>query len=287
MRRFPIALSFICALFFIGASVPLLPSAHAIPRQTACGVERWPVKVLADTDVASVNFDAVQETVADLVALPAPDSLPGHNRIAPVELTTYALTANLVEARAEDDGDIHLVIADPTTADTMIVELPDATDCALTTDFGLVVQMQSARDDYVATFGLPSRERFTGISGTALVVGVGFFDFLHGQTGVAPNGIELHPLLGFMLLSQPDATPPAPVPAPAPPPAAAPAAPASAHTWYTSSASNSTTYYCDDDPEWRTLSPRNLQSFPTVAALLAVYPSKHLHRPCRDGATGP
>ncbi len=27
------------------------------------------------------------------------------------------------------------------------------------------------------------------------VVGVGFFDFLHGQTGAAPNGIELHPVL--------------------------------------------------------------------------------------------
>ncbi len=25
--------------------------------------------------------------------------------------------------------------------------------------------------------------------------GVGFFDFIHGQTGVAPNGIELHPIL--------------------------------------------------------------------------------------------
>ena len=27
------------------------------------------------------------------------------------------------------------------------------------------------------------------------VTGVGFFDFLHGQTGVAPNGIELHAVL--------------------------------------------------------------------------------------------
>ncbi len=27
------------------------------------------------------------------------------------------------------------------------------------------------------------------------VTGVGFFDLLHGQTGVAPNGVELHPLL--------------------------------------------------------------------------------------------
>ena len=34
----------------------------------------------------------------------------------------------------------------------------------------------------------------------AVVVGVAFFDFLHGQTGVAPNGIELHPILGFRCL---------------------------------------------------------------------------------------
>ena len=26
------------------------------------------------------------------------------------------------------------------------------------------------------------------------ITGVGFFDYLHGQRGVAPNGIELHPV---------------------------------------------------------------------------------------------
>jgi hypothetical protein len=31
----------------------------------------------------------------------------------------------------------------------------------------------------------------------ATVVGVGFFNNEHGQTGVAPNGIELHPALGI------------------------------------------------------------------------------------------
>ena len=35
----------------------------------------------------------------------------------------------------------------------------------------------------------------------ARVTGVAFFDFLHGQTGVAPNGIELHPILGFACLT--------------------------------------------------------------------------------------
>jgi hypothetical protein len=30
------------------------------------------------------------------------------------------------------------------------------------------------------------------------VTGIGMFDFLHGQTGVAPNGIELHPVLNIV-----------------------------------------------------------------------------------------
>ena len=35
----------------------------------------------------------------------------------------------------------------------------------------------------------------------ARVTGVAFFDFNHGQTGVAPNAIELHPILWFACLS--------------------------------------------------------------------------------------
>ena len=37
------------------------------------------------------------------------------------------------------------------------------------------------------------------LCGRAVVSGVAFFDFKHGQTGVAPNAIELHPILGFSL----------------------------------------------------------------------------------------
>jgi hypothetical protein len=35
----------------------------------------------------------------------------------------------------------------------------------------------------------------------ARVTGVAFFDFNHGQTGVAPNAIELHPVLAFRCFS--------------------------------------------------------------------------------------
>ena len=45
-------------------------------------------------------------------------------------------------------------------------------------------------------------KKIKGISGKmkklnlqVTVTGIGFFDPIHGQTGVAPNGIELHPIL--------------------------------------------------------------------------------------------
>ena len=50
---------------------------------------------------------------------------------------------------------------------------------------------------FVAACGMPSDTSFESLTGRATIRGVGFFDFLHGQTGVAPNGIELHPVLRF------------------------------------------------------------------------------------------
>jgi hypothetical protein len=41
----------------------------------------------------------------------------------------------------------------------------------------------------------PSRKR--EIDTTVSLIGVGFFDKPHGQSGRAPNAIELHPVLGI------------------------------------------------------------------------------------------
>src|SRR6185369_3114548 len=42
---------------------------------------------------------------------------------------------------------------------------------------------------------------FQSVTVPVQITGVGFFDFLHGQTGVAPNGIELHPILDIRFLA--------------------------------------------------------------------------------------
>ena len=48
---------------------------------------------------------------------------------------------------------------------------------------------------------MPSETSFESLTGKATIRRIGFFDYLHAQTGVAPNGIELHPVLGFACLS--------------------------------------------------------------------------------------
>jgi hypothetical protein len=70
----------------------------------------------------------------------------------------------------------------------MIAEAPNAPICTPKATALRKRQMRLARQNV----RLCSRAR---------VVGVAFFDFLHGQTGVAPNAIELHPILGFACLS--------------------------------------------------------------------------------------
>jgi hypothetical protein len=54
-----------------------------------------------------------------------------------------------------------------------------------------------ARSKLIATCGQPTSSSFTRLTGTATLTGVGFFDIQHGRSGVAPNAIELHPVLKY------------------------------------------------------------------------------------------
>ena len=149
-----------------------------------------------------MNFTSVSSSVAALRSLVPPAPLPQSSRVAPTELTVFTVTAQVVEMKLEEDRDIHLVIAEPSDPSaTMISEFPDADQCTGAVASSHAREMRTARGLLVAAFGQPSSSHFTNLTGTATLTGVGFFDFLHGQTGVAPNGIELHPVIGFTLLS--------------------------------------------------------------------------------------
>jgi hypothetical protein len=72
-------------------------------------------------------------------------------------------------------------------------------------------------------------------------------------------------------------TPIPPLATPATPPT--PIAESDGHTWYTSAAGNATRYYCDLDSGWKDLSPANLRSYPSEAALKAAWGSARTKSP--------
>ncbi len=151
---------------------------------TVCGSERWPVKTLSDPPAARLVYKPVTTTVARLVAL-----VPPHHptaRVAPTEYTLFRLVGCLTLVKDEADRDYHLVIADPARRDvTIIAEIPNRA-CA-----------GACRDVVNASKYAAARATVDGLHLPALVelTGFGFFDTEHGQTGVARNGVELHPVL--------------------------------------------------------------------------------------------
>jgi hypothetical protein len=146
----------------------------------ACGVERWGIKTLKDRPRL---LRARPTTVAHLTALPRPAYLPP--RRLPFEHRIFTVVARVTLDRLEDDLDYHLVLQSGSR--TMIAETPSLL-CTKGATAYRRRQMINAR-------------RKARICRRARVTGVAFFDFFHGQTGVARNAIELHPVLDFACLA--------------------------------------------------------------------------------------
>lgn len=124
-------------------------------------------------------FAAARTTIHFLVTRPAPATLPTTR--LPFERHVFTVTAAVTLVRQEEDGDLHLVLR--ADSDHMIAESPSPGCDSRATPLRRE-QMTAAR----------ARIR---LCAHATVTGVAFFDFKHGQTGVAANAIELHPILAF------------------------------------------------------------------------------------------
>jgi hypothetical protein len=142
-----------------------LPAA-ATPSAIACGTERWTVKTLQDRPVL---IPAQRTTIAYLTSRTPPPSLPDAR--LPFERHVFTVTGAVVLIRHEADDDYHVVLSDGRR--TMITESPAPT-CDTRAFPKRQAQMLAARQ----ALRLCSRARVTGVA---------FFDFEHGQTGVAPN----------------------------------------------------------------------------------------------------
>lgn len=160
----------------------------------ACGTERWPVKTGADRDAGKVDTSSQSSTITELTDLHAPPHpLSRKSSRFPAELKTYRVQGVLTLIKKEADEDYHIVITDPEDDElTMIVEsvAPGCTDGSIFTQ-----EIEDVRKAIDKKFGSVGKKKKTNLKIPVTVTGVGFFDPIHGQEGVAPNGIELHPIL--------------------------------------------------------------------------------------------
>ena len=185
------------ATWLILAAAPLTSrDAAAQSCGIRCGKERWAVKTFTDADTGRVDLAPRDITVGELRALARPGRVIADRR-SPIELHTWRVRALIIGWKHErEDDDLHLVIADSSAPGaTMIVEIPSAR-CSRVCSSRLVGEMTAARTATIAGLGPPSNTfHLLHPARMATITGIGFFDFLHGQTGVAPNGIELHPVI--------------------------------------------------------------------------------------------
>jgi hypothetical protein len=169
--------------------------------------ERWAVKTGGGPDANLIDASAATATtIGALISQPAPAPWPPSGRVQPVETTIWVLDATLVGYKLEEDRDYHLVLSDA-GGHTMIAEIPDPSVVDASSRF--LPQITGAREAFDARFGRQvqalaelrqpeaSAPMIVHLSITVHVTGIGFFDFIHGQAGVAPNGVELHPVLSI------------------------------------------------------------------------------------------
>ncbi|HYX26433.1 MAG TPA: hypothetical protein VFC23_19925, partial [Thermoanaerobaculia bacterium] len=186
----------VCVRRVVLACVFLLGASLAPPDLLAqsCGVERWSVKTGTDADVGLINLSSsTANTIVTMRGWTAPNPIPANNRVSPFETTVWVLNATLTQYKLESDSDYHLILSDA-SGNTLIAEIP--LPACVGSGSPLLSGITNARTEFNARFTPTGSFQTANIP--VQVKGVGMFDFLHGQTGVAPNGIELHPVIDII-----------------------------------------------------------------------------------------
>ncbi len=176
------------------------PLTGPLPAQgaaagTRCGVERWNVKVGNDPAAKQVNRTPQQSNIATLVGLHGgrPFSPDPTARITPLEFQVDTVQATITGYKVEADGDVHLVIVDG--AQHMIAEIPNPACVGAASPF--LAGITATRSAWDRAHPAQAGGGLTKVNLPVTISGVVFFDKIHGQTGVASNGVELHPVLSI------------------------------------------------------------------------------------------
>jgi hypothetical protein len=151
---------------------------------------RFDVTTMTDPAASRVNLDPRPATIAELTALPA---LAKGSERGDAEFNAYQVSGTITFAKRQVSDDITMVLADDAGGTLILRSVsPRWADESVVGD--QIYAVRQAVETQFPTAAAGGSER---PSVPATVSGVGFFDQLHGQTGIAPNGFGLRPLLSF------------------------------------------------------------------------------------------
>lgn len=158
-----------------------------------CGKSRTDIKMLVDTGIKHIDFTPRRKEVNELAKLPKPtvkisSTLPR----LPAECVTYQVNCRILEYKKEDDGDYHLIIQDISDTTTIVAEIVDPR-CEVARKSNYFKQFLFVRRAFEACTLSNGKVK----KGIYKIIGVAFYDKLHGAEGASANGIELHPLIYF------------------------------------------------------------------------------------------
>lgn len=157
--------------------------AFLLALSSGCSIERGSVKYLRDAGSSHIVWTPKVAAISTLQKIPP--LLVTYSVRTPPEMKVYKVSGVLKLVRQESDGDLHVVIAD-VAGKTMIVEIPSPA-CVTNS------HLPNLQADRSLVLGLASGSKIQ-------VTGVLFLDFAHGQTGHAPNYVELHPVIAVKKL---------------------------------------------------------------------------------------
>lgn len=174
-------------LFFAGATETIKER----DTDNKCGgEERWEQKVLIDPESENIDETPHTTTIQELRSINTKSKKnkyeEGKSRME-IEQSVYRIEhCFITDIIHEKDNDLHLVIEDG-NKNTMIAEIvdpkcPKAKKSKWEQEFLTVKQKMM---QYASSF---RHYQFT-------ITGVLFVDKAHGQTGLAPNAVELHPII--------------------------------------------------------------------------------------------
>jgi hypothetical protein len=185
------------------AVLPLLACGTEAAKKDECSWSiRWSVKTLTDKDASKVDLHPIKTTVGELTRIKRAMPIPDPPRMEE-ELKVYEVVCRIGSYSVAEDGDLNLMLSDPTHPDDkMIAELPDP-DCGSVKDSRHAEDFRRAWAQFRADCAEDGRVIADGKdrpvrNGLYRITGVAFFDLPHFiLKGASRNEIELHPVLSI------------------------------------------------------------------------------------------